>query len=41
MRSVADHTKALKPKAPTMFGACCFVSELRTGAISGLSPNTV
>ena len=32
------YVNALKPKAPAIFGTWCFVSDLRTGAMSGGSP---
>jgi trimethylamine--corrinoid protein Co-methyltransferase len=32
------YVNAVKPKAPAMFGTWCFVSDLRTGAMSGGSP---
>jgi trimethylamine--corrinoid protein Co-methyltransferase len=32
------YVNAIQPKAPAMFGTWCFVSDLRTGAMSGGSP---
>jgi trimethylamine--corrinoid protein Co-methyltransferase len=32
------YVNAVKPKAPAIFGTWCFVSDLRTGAMSGGSP---
>jgi trimethylamine--corrinoid protein Co-methyltransferase len=32
------YVNAIKPKAPAIFGTWCFVSDLRTGAMSGGSP---